>query len=90
MQWSTNTACYYYCIITMMFTAGGCSEGAIRLAGGNTAREGRVQTCHGGVWGAVCREGGGQWMNTDADIVCRQLGYQEPDERGMKMCRKPL
>ena len=67
-----------------MFAAGVCSEGDVRLAGGNTVRKGRVEMCHGGVWGAVCKEGGGEWMDTDADIVCRQLGFQEPDERGKR------
>ena len=58
-------------------------EGDIRLAGGSTARQGRVEVCHGGVWGTLCNEGAGQWLDTDADIVCRQLRFQQEDERGL-------
>ena len=63
-------------------TVGGCREGNVRLAGGETVRQGRVETCHGGIWGTVCKEDGIEWLHTDADIVCRQLGFQEQDERG--------
>ena len=47
-------------------------EGEIRLRGGTTSREGRVEMCLGGVWGTVCDDG---WGTTDAHVVCRQLGY---------------
>ena len=66
-----------------MHTLGGCREDSIRLVGGETVRQGRVEVCHGGVWGSLCKEGGGQWLNTDADLVCRQLQFQQQDERGI-------
>ena len=47
-------------------------EGEIRLRGGTTFREGRVEMCLGGVWGTICDNG---WGTTDARVVCRQLGY---------------
>ena len=51
---------------------GGGSEGAIRLVGGTSANNGRVEIFHNNAWGTVCDDSFG---NTDAQVVCRQLGY---------------
>ena len=50
-----------------------CETGAIRLTGGNTDREGRVEICVNETWGTVCD---GMWDSRDANVACRQLGYQ--------------
>lgn len=42
-----------------------------------------MERCHDGVWGTVCSERGGTWTDTDANVVCRQLGFLEQDERGV-------
>ena len=41
--------------------------------GGNSENEGRVEVCLGNTWGTLCDDG---WNYYDANIVCRQLGYQ--------------
>ena len=60
-----------------------CEDGDVRLVGGNTQYEGRVEVCINRVWGTVCssryssRRSTYYWGMPDSNVVCRQLGHME-------------
>lgn len=53
-----------------------CTDGEIRLSGGETENEGRVEICFDNVFGTVCDD---QWDQEAATVVCRQLDFQTDD-----------
>lgn len=55
-----------------------CINGKVRLAGGRNQFEGRVEVCIGGEWSTVCEDI--FWDNADARVICRQIGYNNPQE----------
>ena len=57
---------------------GRCTIGEIRLAGGETEMEGRVEVCGDSYsrWGTVCDK---QWTAAHTKVVCRNLGLSDSE-----------
>ena len=58
-----------------------CSDGDVRLVGGTSSNEGRVEICINQAWGSICYSTYRYtWRNTwninEGKVVCRHLGQQ--------------
>jgi hypothetical protein len=47
-------------------------EGDLRLVGGTSEFNGRVEICFRDNWGTICDD---NWDDNDATVVCRQIGH---------------
>ena len=54
-----------------------CSNGDVRLTGGESDSDGTVEVCYNNIWGLIHVSG---WGESDASVVCRQLGFLGPSE----------
>ena len=65
-----------YSLISNPITLDRCRTGDIRLVGGQTEMEGRVEMCINYIWGTVCDN---QWSPAHTKVVCRYMGFSEID-----------
>lgn len=72
---------YCYQIFCFVFSAL-CEAGAVRLVGGVSPYEGRVELCGSDGWGTVCDD---QWNSVNARVVCRQLNLTSSTSSGMDL-----
>ena len=65
--------CIFYVLPPLTYTTvDNCTDGSMRLVGGRSPNEGRVEICLNSQWGTVCHD---LWGTVDAQVACRQLGY---------------
>lgn len=51
-----------------------CKTPEVRLAGGDASYQGRVEVFYDGAWGTICHD---YWELPEANVVCRQLGFEQ-------------
>ena len=55
----------------------------MRLVGGSSPLEGRVEVCYFNQWGTICSD---SWGPNEAGVICSQVGY---DRTGEQKVHKP-
>ena len=71
---------YYSCwygYASVNCTVAECIEGVVRLVGGMSETEGRVEICYAGNWYRVCGDSYPSKMCEEAQVVCKQLRYSK-------------
>ena len=64
----------FYLVSMTFYIIVSCSDGDVRLVGGTSPLNGRVEVCFNNMWGGVCSPRC-NFGSSEAAVVCRQLGY---------------
>ena len=67
-----------YAVMTSLSFAAPCTDGQLRLVGGNVDNEGRVEICLSNEWGTICHD---YWSTNDANVVCSVLGFADSGKK---------
>ena len=70
----------YSMYMYVVLSSGSCTHGSVRLVGGQSKEEGRVEACFEGHWFPVDHEG---WSEREAKVVCQQLQLLSPSSRNI-------
>ena len=60
------------CLSIYYIASSNCTNGSVQLVDGGGNRRGRVELCENGTWWAISDK---YWNNSDAKVVCKDLGY---------------
>ena len=63
---------HYFCVPCILGNERLNESIQLRLVNGQDSHIGRIELLYAGVWGAICDD---LFTLTNADVVCRQLGY---------------
>ena len=70
-----HTISILMCLIIAATPVQNCTDWSIRLVGGSSPSQGRVEVCYNKQWGTICSNNGWYISTLFANVISRQLGY---------------
>jgi deleted-in-malignant-brain-tumors protein 1 len=79
--WGNTSSCHHNNDAGVICTTVPPNKYPVRLKDGTNEYEGRVEIFYNNEWGTVCDD---HWTLTEADIVCRSLGFPGAERQTTK------